>query len=521
MNPLERVAAWAEEAEPVRTPGASSNGFDLRGFIARHEQLQVRKEKSLPDGTVLYELQTCPFNADHKKGSAFITQAPDGKVGFKCHHNSCAEKGWKELRAFLEPDYHPGFRAGSRAQINGVNAAPTPPANEEEACEPPHSSSHSGRSASQSLASDRAEFRLTSLAGLFAEPDEHITWILDGILPAEGLSLMLGKPKAGKSTFARCLALAVAQGEPFLNRATVKGAVLYLALEEKRSEVKKHFRALGARGDEAILIHADRAPVNALTAAKRVIEQHRPVLVIIDPLLKFARVRDANDYAQVSEALEPLLELARKSRAHVLLVYHAGKGEKSDAVDSACGTTAFGAAVDTILVLKRTERYRTLQTVQRYGADLSETVLDFDSGRRAVILGAEKSMADSQRIAEGILDYLGGISGRAKEADINEAVEGSTKLQRTALRDLVEAGKVLREGSGRRGDPYLYSTAGQSSFSCSQDISGTRKQESEKVAYSAETKAEILIPANSAKSTESADGREQEFQQSEQVEPEL
>jgi RecA-family ATPase len=178
----------------------------------------------------------------------------------------------------------------------------------------------------------------------------------------------------------------VAQGEPFLDRTTVKGAVLYLALEEKRSEVRKHFQALGANGREPLFVHVDCAPVNALLAAKRAIEQHRPVLVIIDPLLKFARVSDANDYAQVNAALEPLLDLARKSGAHVVLVYHTGKGEKSDAVDSACGTTALGAAVDTILVLKRTERYRTLQTVQRYGMDLAETVLDFDSDRRTVLL---------------------------------------------------------------------------------------------------------------------------------------
>jgi hypothetical protein len=131
--------------------------------------------------------------------------------------------------------------------------------------------------------------------------------------------------------------------------------------------------------------------------------------------------------------------------------------------------------------------------VQRYGADLPETVLDFDSGRRAVLLGAEKSAADANRIAESILDYLGGIDGPAKEAEINEAVEGSTKLQRAALRELFEAGKVLREGSGRKGDPYLYSTAGKCSFSCSQDISGARKQESKNVAYPAETKRKFLF----------------------------
>jgi hypothetical protein len=368
---------------------------------------------------------------------------------------------------------------------------------------------------------DKAQFQLTSLKGLLAEPEEQTAWILDGILPAGGLSLMLGKPKAGKSTLARCLALAVAQGEPFLNRATVQGAVLYLALEEKRGEVRKHFQALGVNGNESLFVHADRAPANALLAASRAIEEHHPTLVIIDPLLKFARVKDANDYAQVNGALEPLLDLARKSGAHVVLVYHAGKGEKSDAVDAACGTTAFAAAVDTVLVLKRTERYRTLQTVQRYGADLPETVLDFDSGRRAVLLGAEKSAADSQRITEGILDYLRGASAPAKEAEINEAVEGSTKLQRAALRELVEAGKVLREGSGRKGDPYLYSAAEKCSFSCSQDIPGTRKQESKNGAYPPENKADDSCPRDSAKSSNPQNPGNENSGEPEQVEIEL
>lgn len=366
-----------------------------------------------------------------------------------------------------------------------------------------------------------SSFRLTSLRGLLAEPEENVTWTLEGILPAGGLSLIAGKPKAGKSTFARCLALAVAQGQAFLNRTTVEGPVLYLALEEKRSEVKKHFQALGATGNEPIFTHADRAPVNALLAAKQAIEEHKPALVIVDPLLKFARVRDANDYAQVTEALEPLLDLARKSGAHVLLVYHAGKGDKSDAVDAALGSTAFAAAVDTVLVLKRTERYRTLQTVQRYGADLPETVLDFDSDRRAVLLGAERFEEDAKRVADGILEHLSGVSGNLTEAEINEAVEGSTKLKRASLRKLFEAGKISRNGGGKKGDPYRYSVPAEFSFSCSQHIGETRKRESKNGTYPDETKDANLVSAISPMSDGSNEPREREFLELVDVEIEI
>jgi hypothetical protein len=354
-----------------------------------------------------------------------------------------------------------------------------------------------------------SKLNLTSLGNLLTEPEEKVTWVLDGVLPAGGLSLMAGKPKAGKSTFARCLALAVAQGQPFLNRATAKGAVLYLALEEKRSEVRKHFQALGAT-DKAIFIHADRAPVNALMAAQRAIKQHNPALVIIDPLLKFARVKDTNDYAQVTAALEPLLALARESGAHVLLVYHATKSDKADPIDAANGSTAFGAGVDTLLVLKRTERYRTLLTVQRYGADLPQTVLDFDSERRAVLLGVEKSEADTKRTADAILEHMAAIDGHITEAEIGEAVEGKTTDKRTALRQLVEAGTLRKEGNGKKGDPYRYCASEKCSFPCSQHIPGTRKQESERTGYPAENTSEMLVPANLGKSGESSESREQE-----------
>ena len=43
-----------------------------------------------------------------------------------------------------------------------------------------------------------------------------------------------------------------------------------------------------------------------------------------------------------------------------------------------------------------------------------------------------------------------------------------------ALRALATHGKVTREGGGKKGDPYKYTFL----FSCSQDIAGTREQES-------------------------------------------
>jgi hypothetical protein len=116
-----------------------------------------------------------------------------------------------------------------------------------------------------------------------------------GTAPEGGISLLAGKPNAGKR-----------------------------ALEEKRAEVRRHFRAMGARGDEDVRFFIAPSPEDGLRQLREATERERPVLIVVDPLLRFVRVRDANDYAVVTAALEPLVSLARETGAHVLAVHHEG-----------------------------------------------------------------------------------------------------------------------------------------------------------------------------------------------------
>lgn len=64
-------------------------------------------------------------------------------------------------------------------------------------------------------------FCLVSAQALLEEPEEQRQWIWEGILPQGGLSLLVSKPKVGKSTFCRDLARAVSRGSPFLGRGNI------------------------------------------------------------------------------------------------------------------------------------------------------------------------------------------------------------------------------------------------------------------------------------------------------------
>lgn len=98
-------------------------------------------------------------------------------------------------------------------------------------------------------------FNFLSMDELLCKPDEQHQWVVQDLLPTAGLSVLAGKPKIGKTTLVRFLALCVSRGEEFLGRKTMKGKVLYIALEEKEFEVKKHFSAMRATHNENIKVH--------------------------------------------------------------------------------------------------------------------------------------------------------------------------------------------------------------------------------------------------------------------------
>jgi predicted ATP-dependent serine protease len=107
---------------------------------------------------------------------------------------------------------------------------------------------------------------------------------MDGLLPSCLISLLAAKPKTGKSTLARQVAVRVARGKKFLGRTTNRGRVVYLALEEKRDEVRKHFADLGVMGNEKILVNCAAAPRNAVPELIQLVKDYKPALVIIESI---------------------------------------------------------------------------------------------------------------------------------------------------------------------------------------------------------------------------------------------
>jgi archaellum biogenesis ATPase FlaH len=308
-------------------------------------------------------------------------------------------------------------------------------------------------------------FNFTSVQDMYDAPPERVSYCVEGLLPSCGLSVLAGKPKAGKSCLTRQLAVAVAQGSTFLGRKTEQGAVFFLALEEKQSEVVGHFRLLGLQGSDPVEVLC--GSVQKQQALARLEENLKSTenakLVIIDPLFRFVNVKDCNEYVPVSDVLEGLLELARKYEVHILTAHHLKKRETEDVTDGALGSTAIVGGCDTFVSLKADAAgKRTVCTRQRYGRDMEPTQLTWDADSRKLSLGATCEEADrdaaaetGKRVERDMLLYVETRAGCEQQALLN-AVSGKRTLKLKVMQRLIDVGFLVESGAGVKGDPYTY-----------------------------------------------------------------
>jgi len=294
---------------------------------------------------------------------------------------------------------------------------------------------------------------LTPLGTLLSEPDERVEWVVEDRIRTGSVNMLSGKPKAGKSTLVRDLALQVAVGGQWLAWQCSKGQVWYLAFEDKRSEVKRHFQSMGASADTEVKFFFDQAYDALIAELRQLAATEKPALIIVDTLQRLVRAKDLNDYAEVTTRLTPLLTLARETNAAVLLVHHAGKGERSG-IDASLGSTALTGSVDNVFHFARHERYRTFSSIQRIGPDVPETVVLLDEQTGRVSAGHSRHDADVAEIQGGLTKALADATEPLTESQLCELVEGRTQLKRDALRRLPG---VRRVGEGKRGDPFRYS----------------------------------------------------------------
>lgn len=300
--------------------------------------------------------------------------------------------------------------------------------------------------------------KFLSLKELLNSEISEPKWLVDGLLPAEGTSVLCARPKVGKSTLARNLSLAVAEGEEFLGRATEEGRVLYLAIEENEAELKRHYQDLGVTKSEKIFIHIGMLPKDIDHYLRWMLSTSKPSLVIVDPLFRCIRIQDSNDYIQVTRSLEYYSELARKYSCHIMFVHHARKGE-SNGMDSLLGSTALFGSVDTSIMMYDHGLTRAIESIQRYGRNITKSGLVFDPTMRKYSIGDITSECNTiDRIKNQIMNCISVSEYDLTQKEILDNIKGKKEMIISALNELSESDTslLIRDGDGIKGQPYTY-----------------------------------------------------------------
>lgn len=294
-------------------------------------------------------------------------------------------------------------------------------------------------------------------------PKDPARWIVADCLPIGGSSVLVAKPKVGKSTIAADLALCVARGEPFLGRATQQSPVAYVFLDGPLTDIADTFVKVGLRKTDPVFIHAGIAPADTIAWLLATVNSKSVRLIIIDTIQRLCHFQKIEDYAEITNKLEPLLNLAITGNCHVMFLHHAKK-ESRDDLDAALGSTAFRALVYSYLFAKRLpdSTRRIFSSDQRGGVNFDQMGVGFDRTTGRLRIEGTMMEVEVEDAGPKILEFLEFLETEdegATEKKIGEALSLRGIVISKGLRKLFRDGKVERVGKGRRNSPFLYSLA--------------------------------------------------------------
>ena len=191
------------------------------------------------------------------------------------------------------------------------------------------------------------------------------SFCIETLLP-EGISMLGGAPKIGKSWMVLDIGIHVAKGLPIWNLQTKGGTVLYLALEDTLVRIQERLCKLTEDApDNLFFATASGTLADELCPQiENFISNHADtVLIIIDTFQVVRGHVSENSYANDYDEVRKLKTLADKYKISLLLVHHLRKQGDSDPLNKLSGTTGISGAMDAVFILdvsKRIARGATL-----------------------------------------------------------------------------------------------------------------------------------------------------------------
>ncbi|GGJ57804.1 AAA family ATPase [Deinococcus roseus] len=297
---------------------------------------------------------------------------------------------------------------------------------------------------------------------LLAIDIDPVQFIIPGLL-TEGLGMLTGRPKMGKSFMSLSLALSIAQGKAALgdSKACEHGDVLYLALEDSQTRTQDRMKImLGTDAVDDLRLDVwwqiPRLDLGGLEALMDWLESRpRPRMIIVDVWGKFMPPCPSgrDEYTFLSEVMMLLQQVALAFHVCILLVHHTkkpGKKTGEDFLDQAMGNTAHTSNLDVLMMLDR-KRDRSDAVLHVTGRDVHEqqVLLYRNEKNLRWERGAQRPDAHVSEVQMTVLLYL--RHGETTIKDLKQHLKKSETAIREVLTRLHEMGLITmtKPTSGR------------------------------------------------------------------------
>lgn len=196
-----------------------------------------------------------------------------------------------------------------------------------------------------------------------------IEFVIDGLI-AQGLYILAGAPKVGKSWLALDMCLSIAKGEKVLGKATSCGHAVYLSLEDSLIRLQNRLYELTDEPSDnlhfAIMAESiSNGLPEQIEYCKKRFDNLK--IVVIDTLQK-VRNESESSYGSDYKELSVLKALSDKLGIAIVLVHHTRKCSDNDPFNMISGSTGLSGCVDGSMVLierKRGSRKAKLHCVGR------------------------------------------------------------------------------------------------------------------------------------------------------------
>ena len=286
---------------------------------------------------------------------------------------------------------------------------------------------------------------------------EPTHFLVDELIP-EGLHILAGAPKIGKSFLVAQIAYHVSTGEALWGYEVHTGTVLYLALEDDFQRIQSRMFMMYGVNDTDRLHFATAAGKlgNGLDEQlENFVREHPDTrLIIIDTMQKIREVGgEAYSYASDYEIIGKLKQFADKHCICVLTVHHTRKQPAGDSFEMISGTTGLLGCADGSLLMQKKKRTAMEATIDVVGRDQQDQILYLKKDADTQIWNLEKVENELHKEPpDHVLDAVAGLLSAE-----HPIWTGSP----SALADVVHVGmaanalsKYLNVKSGRLLDEY-------------------------------------------------------------------